>query len=851
MAHAHFVPHLRADQVHRSVLVEAALSQPAPLTVLDAAGGMGKTVLASQIAHEAARRGTETVWVSFSRDQHECDTAWDLIVDTLASAGVVRPGQLTAPAPGDPFTERNAWYPRAEIDELLLVIDDHHLIWRPDSRFTEFVTHALEAAPRVRMLICGRDLSGLGSDPLRSRLAARVFDDAALAFTETEVAQLVRRMRPDADADAAARITRRVHRRLRGWPAATQAALAMPHGLHAEDHSAHVNESFPRAVLRRRLREADPASAAAIHAVAFAGELSAEVWSRVAATEIASPRVLPHLSTDLLLSRRDADGTVWYRHHDAVREHVRRMPDHGSTVADSVEADRMIALLHAYDPALALPGAGELGRWDEVDRILHADFTEAMLAPGGPLAPLLPQIPRDVMRDYPLFSALETFEEMYRPRGREGLILAKLQRIMIDMEPFTADDGPHGVVASAARLTAACFAGEPALIRTMSDRIDDILTDLSGEELRRAERTLASAANQQASGLFYLGEFDRAEAITRRVTTTSTTGVTSAVLRAMAMSALIAAWRGDMRTAGIRLRACESAFAERTADDLASATAPHAVARALWLRESGRYEDAAGVVAHLLSDDALAFEFWPYVVWLDTVLIESMIGPHDALARLKRHLELRSPHAPLLSEWQLLLDELRARLSFRLSMIHFETDLPAGENLVGAYRALAEGDPHRAANIAAGVAVQSTRRGDSRRQLHALLVGAEAEAATEEGGAASDLTAHAAALAETCGLRTTVIRPSSGPADATEAAIATPYNFRALSPAEVRALREVDIAGNAVRAARSLFLSPHTVRDQLKSAYRKLGVSNRQEAIQVAYRVGILGATAAEEEASS
>jgi LuxR family maltose regulon positive regulatory protein len=45
----------------------------------------------------------------------------------------------------------------------------------------------------------------------------------------------------------------------------------------------------------------------------------------------------------------------------------------------------------------------------------------------------------------------------------------------------------------------------------------------------------------------------------------------------------------------------------------------------------------------------------------------------------------------------------------------------------------------------------------------------------------------------------------------------------------------------AAGIAERLFLSTHTVKGEFKSIYRKLGVSTRQDAVQTATAIGLLG----------
>jgi LuxR family maltose regulon positive regulatory protein len=62
-----------------------------------------------------------------------------------------------------------------------------------------------------------------------------------------------------------------------------------------------------------------------------------------------------------------------------------------------------------------------------------------------------------------------------------------------------------------------------------------------------------------------------------------------------------------------------------------------------------------------------------------------------------------------------------------------------------------------------------------------------------------------------------------------------------LSPAELRLLPYLQTHLTADRIAERLFVSSHTVKTQVKAIYRKLGVSSRNEAVQKATGIGLLG----------
>ncbi len=63
-----------------------------------------------------------------------------------------------------------------------------------------------------------------------------------------------------------------------------------------------------------------------------------------------------------------------------------------------------------------------------------------------------------------------------------------------------------------------------------------------------------------------------------------------------------------------------------------------------------------------------------------------------------------------------------------------------------------------------------------------------------------------------------------------------------LTPAELRLLPYLQTHLTANGIAERLFVSSHTVKAEIKSIYRKLGVSSRHDAVQKATAIGLLGA---------
>ncbi len=70
---------------------------------------------------------------------------------------------------------------------------------------------------------------------------------------------------------------------------------------------------------------------------------------------------------------------------------------------------------------------------------------------------------------------------------------------------------------------------------------------------------------------------------------------------------------------------------------------------------------------------------------------------------------------------------------------------------------------------------------------------------------------------------------------------AAPNGVVLLTPAELRVLPYLPTHLTADKIAERLFLSGHTVKTEIKAVYRKLGVSSRNDAVQRATEIGLLG----------
>lgn len=238
---------------------------------------------------------------------------------------------------------------------------------------------------------------------------------------------------------------------------------------------------------------------------------------------------------------------------------------------------------------------------------------------------------------------------------------------------------------------------------------------------------------------------------------------------------------------------------------------------------------------------------------IEALLAERREGAREALALLDARLSERRQRSRLTATVRRQLELLRLRLAWiggRAGAAHergSQRDRPA------AYRALLRGDRAQAGAVLDRLLVEPRLQTLPRLRTEALLL--DALIALDDGHAerASASAALAERLLATHGLRL----PSRALARADLERLrrfapgmdpAAGHPDRAggrqpLTAAEQRALLAVVEHGTVARAAEASFVSLNTVRSQLKSAYRKLGVHSRGDAIRAAREAGLLEAT--------
>ncbi|WP_078946605.1 LuxR C-terminal-related transcriptional regulator [Streptomyces sp. NRRL B-3648] len=186
-----------------------------PLTVVDGAAGAGKTML---VADWAAARDGHLVWLTARVADTGCGTFWAYLLQALRTAGVSLSPEVGAPAEADRADEalltRLAVELNARDTPVLVVIDEYDRVTAPE--IADQLESVLQAAGRgMRLVLVTRTEPLLPLHRYRAAGAVTEITNAELAFTPDEAADLLTLHGLDLPAAAVGALVERT----RGWAA--------------------------------------------------------------------------------------------------------------------------------------------------------------------------------------------------------------------------------------------------------------------------------------------------------------------------------------------------------------------------------------------------------------------------------------------------------------------------------------------------------------------------------------------------------------------------------------------------------------------------------------------------------
>ncbi len=825
-----------------------------PVTVVTGSAGAGKTTALAMWARGPA--GHRVAWVTLDAHDNNPSYLWSAIREALLIA--LRPHEGTPDLPPSTAAARPDFPAEviAALDHVTtpvhLVMDDAHVLHdRTALRGLEMLVR--HTPKSLRLVLAGRHVPRLRLSRLRLEGRLRVLDDRDLAFTREEAEALFAchhlRLAPD-DLDL-------VLRRTEGWTAGLRLAALSMAGTSSEPVAPSAFTGALPAVADYLAEEVlgpqDERARRLLVATSVCEAVSADLAAAVA-DEPEAGRLLQELSrTNALVSTVDGN-EGWYRCHPLLRDHLSAQLDgtrprdrprlhHAAAVWLRDTGHPSAALRHAVraeNPALAAELVAEHG------------LREILRGNGTDLHELLRGMPRTHGPAVTLVAALAALESGDLPSA--DWLLGRIE----DSPPKSA---PLRTLHATARLHRARFHGDTAeplraLTSTGTDHTGDAALDVAAG----LERGIAE---------LWRGNPDEAANLLRRtLEPAEREGLDHAVLRCLAHLSAAAAARGDTRaltdhaTRALDLAAdhgwqnvpvCAlvyavlAADAHRRLDDVAArhmaslavralpehtdrtvalsvaavdaittfddADDPHAVVSGLWKQWRASGHVSPHVLAEVMpTAERMALRVGEHQWAADMAAqVEAALGPcaEHALAQALLHTHRARPgHARKLIEPVLRGEAPTVAATTIVDVWVLEaTLLDREDNTQQAHEALRKA-------LAAAEPLQALRPFfNAGKPIRDLLA--------RSAGRLGHLDRFATAV------MTTVPTTSTGEPDG-------------LTGRERALLVELPSMRTAEEIADSMFVSVNTVKTHLRGIYRKLGVSQRRDAVVVARQRGLI-----------
>lgn len=856
------VPRVPREHVSRPRLLNR-LDAATPLTVLRAPSGSGKSSLLAEWARQDV--AVDGVWLNLTRADQCRETFWATVATEVVAAGLAGSDSLLAGVPW--ALQRAADAQRLLVravnqlgTPLMLVLDNFERV--ADPQVGQDICAVVRHCEHLSVVLATRTRSAVEDDAVGLLVDRTVIAAEELAFTEPEIAQVLAAAL-DSD-DIPGDVARRIRDRTGGRPLLVRALL-----MEARARSRPLTE----------LRHVDQLSGTILSdGITRLLDTAADLRSfllRTSVADVVTPDLAAQLAgtPDVAAHMEEAETlglAVWLddSHERGLRYHPltahllreqaaqripRELPDLHARVTrwELAHGSSLAAFRHALlagDDGLASRVA--MLRWNDLLRYRDSEVKKLLL--GIPLAR---------MRHHPFLAAVLALAlnvdrwEQVRAAQYFGLALwgVRHRRPRADTEERLILDVLESV---ALRLTGSSrgMARTRAAAQALRQPTDG-LSQLGSQ--------LTLLHNQTAISLFRLGLVDEALATLDIALARRDRENQQGLRHAKALRAGVLAHLGAMKASQEMLdRAAALDLAEDTRDGYFSAMLHYAAA---WERIEAF--DHAGAQEHIdvMQPHLDTIEYQPYFVALQAFTDALREAAEPALVSLREHIETeRVAHRSLRAERDMvkiagaMLHHFAGRTGAAqkvLDSIH----RTAGSEMVRAAVCLAAGAPdqalerlaasRRAGNVAPRVAAAS----DLILAAASLRLGQEPAAL----GAASRM----AATMEHHGLRAHLVlvprrdliairdlldgqRPdvlaSIGNLDEVSDLVRTRTTAQPLSRRERLVLRELLQTPSRAEIAEALGVSPNTVKTQLKTVYRKLGVGSREEALAVALEEEIL-----------
>ncbi|MGB3731983.1 LuxR C-terminal-related transcriptional regulator [Microbacterium sp.] len=812
-----------------------AANDSAPVRIISAPAGYGKTsALLGWLG--SATSSNRAVWIPLDETVVDRIAFWALTLHQLRSAGLSMHEDLVdalrQPREGTPFLPALLAAQLEAVSPLVIVVDAG--AQRPEPAVIADLLRLATQVDSVQIVIASRDSTQeLIGDSLAPDHIVQ-FPSADLLFTVQEITASARRLGIELTGDEA----RSLHDSTAGWPSAVRSVLD-------PSQNRGLNGAMPFAAQIIESVRADPG---------YDGLLVASLSDVVHRDDI--DRLDSAAPVAPLLERLARTGLGFW--DDSSQRTFRLLPAArdalraefaASDPQGKRDAHRELAVRHlAQDTSVALAHAIESGDWELTARISRRHLLSVTQRVGGTALSTV-GIPPRAQRDYPILRfmvALDDYSNGRRARAVQGLttLLAVTEGRHLMRRNGTLDD----IWLQALVVTSLRLLGRYELARTGLRRLERMIAHTPDPE-GEVDEARSVLIRDGATTLMLAGHLqEAAELLDEAGADPLPNRPDIERARVLGMRALVSALRGDVRAAEASLAAHDLLSLPVHFDTTYTAFAAM-VAHALVNIERGELDTAEGFLSRTDSHAATT-EMWPLLLRARVLIAWERKGAPEALLLLERlagsHTRGRSAHGPFAVHTVI---TLRVRLL--LSMGRYAearsalADAPHARSQrwssTRAHLELLAGEPERASVIA----LAALNAAPSPREHLALLV--LAATATQRVGDDAQAAAHrnaAVVLAQQHGLllpfATVPHDEALAVASSAPELVAALRELRcypsgaspsvSLTPRESVVLNHLLEGMTVAETAQSLSVSKNTVKTQVRSVYRKLGVDNRSDA---------------------
>lgn len=849
----HFFPIHRHLPVIRETLISRTLAHRPALILLRGPGGISKSVTATQIATAFVERDTsaESVWIRFDASESGIESVWSRILQRVQDARLLPPDSLAERLADGGVTSVGAVIAalRERTAPLLLILDDAQESITPDIEAT--LLDVLEHVEQLTIIITTRKpMPLLSSAKVALRIPVSKLTQNELHFSEDEVLQLVRLRFPDEQNPTA--VAQFVYEQTLGWPLAVHGLLVERNALlrrDAEPLDTKHRKIFLRELVDQTLSHSDPGLHRMLCLIAQYEEVSDDM--------LAYALDIPHDACGELIEQAHAEhldywindeGTRWYRLHQLVAEELRsRIPELIPAPRWHAMALRLARAAQHDRPRTAIQAAIIAQDWELLSDLLTKGTALTLSRTGQPVS--LNSIPDHVKRDYPVIAAFSLIHEYAFPSGMYRKAVAGFKALTSRaLKAQSRQPGFPGLTAAVLKMIISRIIGNESIAVQMADLVTEKIQLLDSEDRRKHSTPLQIAANITAITYLHVGRFHDARALLAPMRAWSNSLQPKSRSHAAALSAWAAVFDGDLESARIHLRDCEQ-FDTPVGWRESYIGAGYRIAAAALALEEGEL-DVAQVHIDAMAEHESTIEHWPYLTFVQALIVESRYGLSAARKYLESRRSRRGATTSTTPYMRRMLDSLHARVSWQTGRV-----LPLRKrtrDMISVYGALSRNDVALALARTSELSELPFVLESPRRHAEVLLLQAVASLRNGDQSKAVEHANSATALMVAYGFSLPMrVVPQDIARELAQlvpdlpreqAATAKIRMVTPLTPSEQRALITVVQYGSVPKAADAMYLSRETVKGYIKQVYRKLGVNSREEAVKVAAEAGLLHA---------